>query len=474
MYELNIPISSLSGLLAGTHQVDKNKETIQKLFHDTRRLKDENSPDKDLWFICLKGKKHDGHKFVEELRQQGSYRFIYEKARIKGSVPRLQVNDTNLFLNELASLWRSQQDPLVVAITGSNGKTSTKELLAFILSNIFDPRHVLKSKASYNNYFGVSFTMLEIRQHTKYVILELGSNHPGEIRLLSRMSKPDHGFITSIELSHIGHFHSKENIAREKSDILMGMSAGSDLFFPADMDFTNYIQKKARHKGIIPNMVSLEKLGIQISKSDLKGTSFSYKGKYFTLPLLGEHQVRNLGLIIALLGKLKEGNALSSSEISRALVELQNFQGLDDRAKMLSYGSFQVCNDSYNANPSSFRSSIEILTRNFPAKNLFGAFGYMAELGSFELQEHRELARLAAKYFKAVAFFGPEKKVNTAFQDTWIKARREHRALFVSGIQEKNIQEGASFLHRFLTPEGCLLVKGSRSVRVERILSYLK
>ena len=474
MYDLNIPISSLSEFFVDTYQIKRNKETIQKLFHDSKRLKNTNNLDKNFWFICLKGEKHDGHKFVEELILKGVNRFIYEKARLKRPVPGLQVNDTNVFLAKLASLWRSQNNPLVVGITGSNGKTSTKELLFFILSNIFDPRHVLKSKASYNNYFGVPFTMLEINQDTKYAILELGSNHPGEIKLLSKMSNPDHGLITSIGLSHIGYFHSKKNIAREKSDIIMGMSAGSDLFFPADMDFAGYVYKKARHRGIIPGMVSLEKLGIQISKSGLKGTSFSYKGKHFELPLLGEHQIKNLGLIIAFLEKLKEENKLLSSEITRALSSLQDFQGLNDRTKILPYSSFQICNDSYNANPSSFKNSIEILTKNFLFKNLFGAFGYMAELGSFELKEHKELARLAAKYFKAVAFFSPGKEVNMTFQDTWVKEKREPKELFVSGIQEKDVQRGALFLYRFLTPDSCLLIKGSRSIQIERILNYLK
>ena len=254
----------------------------------------------------------------------------------------------------------------------------------------------------------------------------------------------------------------------------MGMPGGSDLFFPADMDFADYTHKKARHRGIMPNMVSLERLGIQILKSGLKGTSFSYKGKYFELPLLGEHQIKNLGLIIAFLEKLKEDNVLSSSEITRALSSLQNFQGLNDRTKMLPYRSFQICNDSYNANPSSFKNSIEVLARNFLFENLFGAFGYMAELGSFELEEHRELSRLAARFFKIVAFFSPSKKINIIFQDTWVKEKRDSKELFISGIQEKNIQEGAFFLHHFLSPESCLLIKGSRSAQIERILSYLK
>ena len=144
MYDLHIPISSVSEFSNDTYQVEKDKEVILKLFHDSRRFKNTNEFNKNLWFICLKGEKHDGHQFVEELIQKGVNRFIYEKARIRISVPGLQVNDTNLFLTKLASFWRIKHNPLVMAITGSNGKTSTKEVLSFLLSNIFGHDHVFK------------------------------------------------------------------------------------------------------------------------------------------------------------------------------------------------------------------------------------------------------------------------------------------------------------------------------------------
>ena len=474
MYSLDIPISSLSELQARTCQIEKSKESIKKLLHDSRRIKTLNRPDDQTWFICLKGEMNDGHEFVEELLQEGIERFIYEKDKTKKPVPGLQVNDTNLFFAQLASFWRYRLDPLVIAITGSNGKSGTKELLHFILSHIFDPKNILKSKASFNNHFGVPFTLFEISQNTRYAILELGSSHPGEIKFLSEISAPNYGIITSIGLSHIGYFNSQENIAKEKSDILRGMPLDSNLFFPDDMDFSEYVYRKAYQRGITATMVSTKELGIKILEEDVKGTSFSYRGEYFKLPVPGKHQVRNLSLILALLEKFKEERKISSSEILAGLSYLEDFKGLESRMKMISHQPFQICNDSYNANPSSFKNSIEVLAKDFSPENLVGVFGYMAELGSFELDEHKKLSQLATKYFKAIVFLSPSQAINDAFQEIWLEEKREPKELFVSGTEEKDFKEGASFLHHFLTPESCVLIKGSRSAQTERILHYLK
>ena len=474
MYELDIPISSLLPKVEDKAcQIEADKESIRKLIHDSRKLEVVRSDDK-IWFICLTGKTKDGHEFVDELIQKGVHRFIYEKNKIRKPIPGLQVEDTNFFLAELASFWRRHCKPIVIAITGSNGKTSTKELLYFILRHIFEPGCILKSKASFNNHFGVPFTLLEMNADTRYVVLELGSNYPGEIRFLSQTSAPNYGLITSIGLGHIGHFNTPIDIAEEKSDILAGMPLNSNLFFPENMNFSENISEKASQKEIHVNFSSLKRLGIQILEEGIQGTKFSYGGENFILPAPGEHQMSNLCLILTFLERLEAEKLIDSSKILDALTQLKSFRGLKDRMNVISYRHFRICNDSYNANPSSFTVSIKTLAKNFSMEALLGVFGYMAELGDFELEEHKKLAGLTSNYFKAVVFLSPNRNVAQAFRDGWLEEKRKPEELFLSGIDEKDLAEAARFLHPFLSSESCVLIKGSRSAQTERILNYLK
>ncbi len=472
MKNLCIPLSIILKYNLGIpYKISPENKNINIIFHDSRKII------KDAWFICLKGNKSDGHKYIRHVLNEGVKYIIYEPSKTRLCPAGIQVLNTNLFLIKIASWWRSQMMAKIILITGSNGKTSTKELLHFILSKIFlnlsEKKIIIKNLKSFNNHFGLPFTLLEITPHTIFSVVEAGSNHPGEIKNLSQWASPNYSLITSIQKGHIGHFKNEEEIAHEKSDILCGMVEGSHLIYPNDILFKNLIIAKAKKKNINFHEISLEKIKITNIISKIGGTSFNYRSKQYFLPLLGEHQFKNLILVIGFLELLCKEKRISQANIHSALRHLHLFKNLSGRMEIYQKNKITICNDSYNANPSSFEAAILSLSKEFSKNKLLGAFGYMAELGSYEKSEHQNLARLAAKHFKAITFFSNTKIINEIFRNEWLRERSSNE-IFVSSNDKEQLKKGLTFLKTLIKKGDCILIKGSRSTQMERIFEYLK
>ena len=474
MKDICIPVSEvLKNCEASPHEISSGGE-IQNLFHDSRKMTAREFNEGD-WFICLKGDRLNGHDYIQDVLDRGVRHLIYEPSQTNLRPAGLQVPDTNHFLARVARLWREKMTAKVAAVTGSNGKTSTKELLYFLLSHILDKnptgRRVVKNEGSLNNHFGLPFTLLNIKKDSPFAIVELGTNHPGEIKELSEWASPDYGFITSIQKGHIGHFKDQQEIAEEKADITFGMKPKSHLFYHANSVFSSVIENKAQKKEV--NLHQVSQMKSNIDRIDLKknGTFFSYKGEPYFLPLLGEHQFRNLTLAISFLELLAQEKRIRSDEIHSALAQLRFFKNVSGRMELIQKKKITICNDSYNANPSSFEASIMSLSHEFRRNRLVGAFGHMGELGSHEIAEHRVLAELAAKHLKALAFFSPSLPVGEAFEEEWMFHRSKDEILI--GIpQGADFQQGVAFLRSHLKEGDCLLIKGSRSTRMERLLRF--
>ena len=469
MHDLNISLSVISKHKMGKlYKLPPEINNIKHLSHDSRKIT------ADCWFICLKGNHSDGHAYIQAVLEQGVQYIIYEPLSTHLRPAGIQVADTNLFLAQLASWWRKHMQTKVIAVTGSNGKTSTKELLYFLLSKIFftHKRSITKSPASFNNHFGLPFTLLNITQQTAFAVVEMGTNHPGEIRNLSKWSMPDYALITSIQKVHIGHFKDIEAIADEKSDILYGMKEVGHLVYPENIAFRSLIIKKAKQKNINVNEISENKLEISNVVYQEGGTFFEYNYKQYFLPLQGKHQFKNFVLVVGFLELLQKEKKISQDNILGALSELHTFKNASGRMEMFTKEKITICNDSYNANPSSFRAAIISLSEKFPRDQLMGAFGYMAELGSHEIEEHKILAKLAAEHLKVVSFFSTTTKLNEAFRAEWLQTRTDDE-IFIDMNEDNNFSESADFLQKFIKKGDCILIKGSRLAQMEKILKKL-
>ena len=470
MKDVCIPLSVVKDQNWGILYKVSSEKSMTNLFHDSRRII------QNEWFICLRGDDSNGHEYIQQVLDQGVKYIIYELSQTSLRPAGIQVSDTNLFLTNIASWWRKQMKSKIILITGSNGKTSTKELIYFLLSKAISglgkEKSIIKSPKSFNNHFGVPFTLLQITPNTIFSVIEAGTNHPGEIQGLSKCASPDYGIITSIQKSHIGHFEGAREIAHEKSDILCGINNKGNLLYLADIAFRDLIVNKAEQKGLDFREISINRLGITDVIYKYEGTSFQYKDQSYFFPLLGRHQFKNLVLAIGLLEILEKEKKISQDEISFALSELHHFNNAPGRMEIQKKNGIVICDDSYNANPSSFEAAITSLAQEFSKGRLLGAFGEMTELGSHSEKEHATLARLATKHLKAVAFFSKNKKINKIFRNEWLETRID-REIFVSTNENNALEQGAYFLWQTSPKGGCILVKASRSEKIERIIRFL-
>jgi len=355
---------------------------------DTRRIRSG-----DL-FVALKGENFDGHDYVGQAIERGA---VAAMVSHPVSVPasQLLVNDTRLGLGDIASEWRKQVDPRVVALTGSNGKTTLKEMLAVILS---EENHVLATRGNLNNDIGVPLTLLRL-QDEEIAIVEMGANHVGEIDYLSRMARPDVAILNNAGRAHIGEFGSEEAIAHAKAEILNGLNDEGVFIYNADSKWVPLWKTLASKVNSLSFGKSLQ---ADYQLLDDYRLSWNESGFYalFTIqekqtghqqvvrsPLAGEHNAMNATAAFAAARML----GVSPEIISQCLKNLQPVKG---RIKPVAGLQGQmILDDAYNANPDSVSAAMDVLV-TAPGRKIL-VLGDLAELGNDAEKIHAELGSLA-------------------------------------------------------------------------------
>ena len=338
-------------------------------------------------FIALEGVNFDGHNFIQQAEDLGASAVIAHK-KVDSNLPTLVVNNSEEAYQKLAAWHRQSFSPIVIAITGSNGKTSTKNMLHSILS-LHGP--TLSTKGNLNNHLGVPKTLLELEKNHQYCIIEMGANHLNEIELLCKLAKPNIAIITNANNAHLGEFGSEENLVKAKGEILESLSE----------DGIAIVNKSSPHINIWEEMSGTQSLTFfgndsNIYASDIKqfkstlnfNLNFNNNSINLTLSMIGLHQIENVLAAAACAINLgispdliKKGLEKVRSEKSRLeLIELQNFTILDD---------------SYNANPESMKAAIDSL-KQFSGKKVL-VLGTMAELGKDSSRLHQEIGDYARK-----------------------------------------------------------------------------
>jgi UDP-N-acetylmuramoyl-tripeptide--D-alanyl-D-alanine ligase len=423
---------------------------------------DSRTIDQGDLFIAIPGENFDGHNFVPEAGQKGAAGAIVSST-IDTELAQIEVPDTTRALGELASQWRSRFDIPVLAITGSNGKTTVTAMAASILNH---RGNCLSPERSFNNQWGVPLTLLRLKSSHDFAVIEMGTNHIGEIDYLSKITRPTVAVITNVAPAHLEGLKSLEQIAEAKAEIFSGLSEGDTAVINIDDRFSQQwlAQASARLKrgrvitfGIDnPADVSAGNVQSQWFSSEFD-LHIKEQSQAITLPMPGRHNVMNALVAAAIchaagvdIVDIKEGLESASGVTGR----LDLKQGV--------CGSL-VIDDSYNANPQSIKAGIDVLS-GFHGKKIL-VLGAMAELGQASSQLHREVGQYAKNNGVETLFCLVPKGVT-------------HGAEYAVGFGEgarvfDSIDPLVSALEVLLDHNVAVLVKGSRSSSMERVVAEI-
>ena len=428
------------------------KVFIDKISTDSRAVK------RGELFVALRGEKFDGHNFVESAAKAGAAGAVVD-SNWKGKVPEnfalIRVKDTLQAYQKLAANYRKSLSLKVVAITGSNGKTSTKDFAAAVLARCF---RVTRTEGNFNNHVGLPRTILEATSQDEVAVWEVGMNHPGEVAALARLAAPDVAIITNIGVAHIEFMGSLETIAAEKGALVEAVGPQGTVILNADDPFTKSIMLRARAKVILAGTTEGTIRADEISQSG-SGTDFTIlEGAHrcrAQLPVPGLHMVQNALLAVAagrVFGLSLEDCAagLIAAPLTKARLQIKEIHGV------------QFIDDSYNANPDSMKAALHTLVELDVDGKRVAVLGEMRELGSESEHGHREVGETAAA-------LGVDHLIAIGSVAAAIASAAEHAGLRNSRTVNSPT-EAAEILAEIAEPGDLVLIKGSRAARTERVM----
>ncbi len=343
----------------------------------------------DFLFIATKGEKVDGHDFIESAIKQGAMAVVCEKLPSNKAIPCILVEDSLLALKNIALWYRMQLSIPIVGITGSVGKTSTKEFVSSVLSKRYS---VLKTEGNYNNEIGLPLSILKIRKGHEIAVLEMGISDFGEMHRLSEMAKPDYCLFTNIGQSHLEQLGSREGILKAKTEMFDFMSEDGAVVLNGDDDMLSTIHDV---RGLTPERYGLstynDVYADNIITKGLFGSSYDLHIKDEVIPISssmpGSHMILN-ALAAATVGLML---GLTSNEIKEGIEQIQPLRG---RNHIICHEKWTIIDDCYNANPVSMKSAIDLL--DMADTRRVAILGDMGELGRSEIQLHREIGKYIA------------------------------------------------------------------------------
>jgi UDP-N-acetylmuramoyl-tripeptide--D-alanyl-D-alanine ligase len=412
-------------------------------------------------FFAIRGEKFDGHDFLNEVAAKNVVAVIVEKSKVLNCAT-LVVEDARIALGKLAAAYRQQFDLPIVCVAGSNGKTTVKELLAAVLRQKFS---TLWSEASFNNDIGVPLTLLRLEKSHQAAVLEVGTNHPGELAPLVKMIRPKFGLITNIGREHLEFFGDVAGVAQEEGWLAELLPADGRLFVNGDNEWTGKIA--ARTKADVMRVGLGEKNDWRAEKIrlDKNGVTFraltakeNFCGEY-RINLLGRHQVTNALFAMAIGAEL----GLNREEIQRGLAECQPPKM---RLQFWEANGVRVLDDAYNANVDSTIAALETLCDLPLQGRRVAVLGEMAELGAHSEAAHAEVGKRAAELKIGQLFTVGQAAAATA------KAARDAGLNRV--IEFADVEAAAQAIKNFLKAGDVVLLKASRVSRLERIAETLK
>ena len=411
-------------------------------------------------FFALSGEQTDGHRFTEEAVSRGSCAIVVEsedaaKGLARVDVPHFLVDNSLTALQELSRAYRDTLDACVIAVTGSSGKTTTKEYVRMILKSKY---RVHANPGNYNNHIGVPLTLLETDADNEYLISEVGANHLGEIEFLAQLIRPNIGVITNIGDAHIGLFGSRDRIADAKSELLSGVDRDGHVVLPRDDDYFDLLKDRSRSRVVTYGFSedSTYRAGHVEERGD--HIEFRVNDEPLSIKSFGLYNVLNACAAFSV-------GELCGVEADRIRAALHNTEPVAGRAQIHRAANMIIIDDSYNANPSSMKASLDGLSR-FPGRRHVAILGDMAELGTYAESAHREIgAYISDVAVDAVYWLGDNGRI----------AAEACRSAGASVTFETfdTFEELLRALRRGLKPGDAVLVKASRAAALDRVVERL-
>ena len=458
MNNIKITLEDLFNIPGAIIYNPDNYKSVSAVTIDSRKI-----PPNAL-FVAIKGRKFDGHAFIKDVLKNGAKAIVINKKNLNKfgnfKSPIVTVPDTIIALGNIASLWRKKLNTKIIAITGSVGKTSTKEILVQILGEKFN---INKTIGNNNNHIGVPLTILSTNNKHDVLVVELGTNHFGEIQYSAGIVQPDYALITNISDSHLKFFQNRNGVLKEKSALIQETEAHNGVIFINNDDkllnkyglklknkVTFAFNNDADVKGIISGYNSMGQAEIEIS--------FAKKVLRLSLPLYGEQNAKNFLAAVAM--ALKFG--LSGKEIKSAA---QKLVAADKRLNVKKLRDFMLIDDTYNANPESMKFSLELLGKISGYGHKTAILGDMFELGKNEIKLHQKLYSLIkGNHIDSVFTIGNRiKHLNELMKKSKIEIKH---------FNSRNALK--SFLNKNDLINSVILVKGSRGMKMEEFVHSIE
>jgi UDP-N-acetylmuramoyl-tripeptide--D-alanyl-D-alanine ligase len=456
---LHATAGEIAGIVGGNLLSGNPRTKIEHVSSDSRES------DLRTLFVPIRGEKFDGHSFIEQLAREGKIScFLTERdddALIAATtgIAAIKCGNTLFALGAIGKAHRtsSYQRPLV-AITGTNGKTTTKELVAALLSSKY---RVHKSEKNYNNEIGVPFALMELSSDHQASVIEMGMNHAGEISRLSRMACPTIGVITNAGEGHLEFLGSVENVARAKAEIVEGMTAGSTIIINEETACFEILRDAGERARLNIVTVGIEKgmmkpFGYRLHPLSIE---IDYDGITIECPLYGIHNITNIMAALAV------GRELGVTT-DDAAQSLKCFSNVGRRSDVIE-GVFVVLNDTYNSNPLSVHYALRSLSEIYPDRRRIAVLADMKELGDLSVPLHMRVGSEVHRFgFSDLFTHGP------------LAEHIAHGAL-KAGMLTSNIRHFSSkeelidALRAVVRPGDAILVKGSRSMKMEEVADSL-
>ena len=409
---------------------------------DTRTIK------KGDIYLPLKGENFDGENFIQDALNKGASGYFTTQERVfDGAQVVFKVDDTLSIYLMLANFYKNKINPKVVGITGSSGKTTTKEMVYSVLSQKFK---TVKTFSNHNNEIGFCQTVFEAQPETEILIIEMGMRGLGEIELISKYAQPDYAIITNAGSAHVGRLGSLENIAKAKCEIARFLNP-KGAFISLDQqrikDALHYDGEKVYYS--INN--------VQIKEQKPSYSRFIYKNYEYELNVEGDYNIENSLAAIEVGFKL----GMSYDEIKRGLA---SYRPIEKRWEVEEIGNLKIINDSYNANPESMKASVKTFAELYV--NPVVVLGNMGELGENEIYYHKEVGKYLAQTCK-----------NVKFLTVGNLAREIAKILVNSGFEVAsfdNNEQAACYILDNLNIGYTIFLKASRAMKFEEIIEHLK
>ncbi|MCL2488608.1 MAG: UDP-N-acetylmuramoyl-tripeptide--D-alanyl-D-alanine ligase, partial [Oscillospiraceae bacterium] len=415
-------------------------------------------------FVPLKGEQADGHAYILSAFQNGASCALSKRELPEDHQPYIRVGCCQTAFGAIAAWYRSIFNVKVIAVTGSAGKTTTKEMIAAVLSARYGPLQVLKSEKNFNNEIGLPLTLFGLDDRHEIAVLEMGMNHFGEISRLSKIARPDIAVITNIGVSHIEYLGSREGILRAKCEIFDGMADGAVVWLNGDDDLLRTVREPRLRTAYFGLDKELAVYAEDIADRGLDGSSWTavYDRASFQaeLPVPGLHMIRNalaaigVGLCCGLTGdEMRKG------------ISLYRPEAVENRMNILKINRLTVLNDVYNASPDAMRAALDVLALSTGRK--VAVLGDMLELGAQAERFHYEVGQYAARIqtdmLICVGSLARQIAAGAAaagLTRIYIHSYPDQQTLF-------------SELHGLLKEGDTVLVKASRGMKMEKTVQYI-